>query len=74
MLLAIGQGTTGTTCLVFDAEAQLAGRAYREFAQHLPRPGWVEQDAAVIWAVTQAVAGEALDAAGLAPGELAASA
>jgi glycerol kinase len=72
MLLAIDQGTTGTTCLVFDAEAQLTGRAYREFGQHFPRPGWVEHDAAEIWAVTQAVAGEALDDAGLAPGELAA--
>jgi len=46
VILAIDQGTTGTTCLVFDAEAQLAGRAYREFAQHFPRPGWVEHDAA----------------------------
>jgi glycerol kinase len=72
MLLAIDQGTTGTTCLVFDAEAQLAGRAYREFGQHFPRPGWVEHEAAEIWAVTQAVAGEALDEAGVAPGELAA--
>ena len=45
MILAIDQGTTGTTCLVFDDEARLAGRAYREFAQHFPRPGWVEHDA-----------------------------
>src|SRR5215210_2253673 len=72
MLLAIDQGTTGTTCLVFDLDGELAGRAYREFAQHFPRPGWVEHDAAEIWEVTHAVAGEALDAAGLAPGELAA--
>jgi glycerol kinase len=70
MILAIDQGTTGTTCLVFDAEAELAGRAYREFTQHFPRPGWVEHDAAEIWEVTQAVAGEALDDAGVAPGEL----
>src|SRR5215210_2506696 len=72
MLLAIDQGTTGTTCLVFDLDAGLAGRAYREFGQHFPRPGWVEHDAAEIWAVTQAVAGEALDDAGVVPGELAA--
>ena len=70
MILAIDQGTTGTTCLVFDPEAELIGRAYREFEQHFPRPGWVEHDAAEIWTVTQAVAGEALDDAGLAPGEL----
>jgi glycerol kinase len=72
MLLAIDQGTTGTTCLVFDLEGELAGRAYREFTQHFPRPGWVEHDAAEIWTVTQAVAGEALDDAGVGPGELAA--
>ena len=64
MILAIDQGTTGTTCLVFDAQAQLAGRAYREFGQHFPRPGWVEHDAAEIWDVTRAVALEALDDAG----------
>jgi glycerol kinase len=70
MILAIDQGTTGTTCLVFDAEAELIGRAYREFAQHFPRPGWVEHDATEIWEVTHAVAGEALDDAGAGPGDL----
>jgi glycerol kinase len=70
MILAIDQGTTGTTCLVFDGSAELIGRAYREFTQHFPRPGWVEHDAAEIWEVTQAVAGEALDDAGVEVGEL----
>jgi glycerol kinase len=72
MVLAIDQGTTGTTCLVFDGDGELAGRAYREFTQHFPRPGWVEHDAAEIWQVTQAVAGEALTDAGVAVGGLAA--
>jgi glycerol kinase len=70
MILAIDQGTTGTTCLVFDAQAELIGRAYSEFAQHFPHPGWVEHDAAEIWTVTQAVAGEALTDAGVRDGEL----
>jgi glycerol kinase len=70
MILAIDQGTTGTTCLVFDTEAEMVGRSSREFTQHFPRPGWVEHDAAEIWVVTQAVAGEALDDAGCAAGEL----
>ncbi|HEV2786515.1 MAG TPA: glycerol kinase GlpK, partial [Solirubrobacteraceae bacterium] len=70
MLLAIDQGTTGTTCLVFDLDGELVGRAYREFTQHFPRPGWVEHDAAEIWDVSHAVAGEALDDAGVRPGEL----
>ncbi|MEA2220441.1 MAG: glycerol kinase, partial [Solirubrobacteraceae bacterium] len=70
MILAIDQGTTGTTCLVFDGEAQLAGRAYREFPQHFPRPGWVEHDAGEIWDTTRAVAREALDDAGVRGGDL----
>jgi glycerol kinase len=65
VILAIDQGTTGTTCLVFDERGQIGGRAYREFTQHFPRPGWVEHDAAEIWDVTRAVAREALDAAGI---------
>jgi glycerol kinase len=70
MLLAIDQGTTGTTSLVFDLEGELIGRAYREFTQHFPRPGWVEHDAGEIWEVSHAVAGEALEDAGVQPGEL----
>ncbi|MFI4984475.1 MAG: glycerol kinase GlpK [Solirubrobacterales bacterium] len=70
MILAIDQGTTGTTCLVFDEQAEPVGRAYSEFTQHFPKPGWVEHDSREIWEVTQAVAGEALSDAGIRPGEL----
>jgi glycerol kinase len=70
MILAIDQGTTGTTCLVFDSEGELIGRAYEEFEQHFPRPGWVEHDLDEIWSVTQAVAGRSLEDAGIEPGEL----
>jgi glycerol kinase len=72
MILAIDQGTTGTTCFVFDDQAEPIGRAQHELTQHFPRPGWVEHDASEIWSVTQAVAGEALDDAGVRPGDLAA--
>jgi glycerol kinase len=70
VILAIDQGTTGTTCLVFDPEGRLAGRAYSEFEQHFPRPGWVEHDAAEIWDVTRAVAAAALGDAGVVGAEL----
>ncbi len=70
MILAIDQGTTGTTCLVFDEHAEPIGRSYREFTQIFPRPGWVEHDPSEIWRVTHAVAGEALDDAGARPGDL----
>jgi glycerol kinase len=70
MILAIDQGTTGTTCLLFDGDGRLRGRAYREFTQHFPRPGWVEHDASEIWDVTRVVAHEALVSADVAAGSL----
>jgi glycerol kinase len=70
MILAIDQGTTGTNCLVFDEDAEPVGRAYREFAQHFPKPGWVEHDLREIWQTTVAVAGAALDDAGVRRGDL----
>jgi glycerol kinase len=70
MILAIDQGTTGSTCIVFDERAEPVGRAYRELAQAFPRPGWVEHEAGEIWEVTRAVAGEALADAGVRCGEL----
>ena len=65
MILAIDQGTTGTTCFVFDEHGKPLGRAYSEFEQHFPKPGWVEHDAAEIWDVTQRVAKQALEDAGV---------
>jgi glycerol kinase len=65
VILAIDQGTTGTTCIVFDREGRIAGRAYSEFEQHFPQPGWVEHDASEIWEVTRRVAAGAIDAAGI---------
>jgi len=70
VILAIDQGTTGTTCLVFDAEGRIAGRAYSEFEQYFPRPGWVEHDAGEIWEVTRRVAIEAIADAGIQGSEL----
>jgi glycerol kinase len=70
MILAIDQGTTGTTCLVFDEQGRIAGRSYSEFEQHFPRPGWVEHDAGEIWEVTRRVAVEAIVDAGIQGGDL----
>ncbi|MDQ2629898.1 MAG: glycerol kinase, partial [Actinomycetota bacterium] len=70
MILAIDQGTTGTTCLVFDDAGAVAGRAYSEFQQFFPQPGWVEHDANEIWGVTRRVAAEAIADAGIEGAEL----
>jgi glycerol kinase len=65
LILAIDQGTTGTTCLVFDPAGRVAGRAYSEFEQHFPQPGWVEHDTDEIWEVTRRVAIQAIADAGI---------
>lgn len=54
-VLAIDQGTTGTTAMIFDRAADVVSRAYSEFSQHYPRPGWVEHDPEEIWSVTEKV-------------------
>ncbi len=64
-VLAIDQGTTGSTVLIFDHEGAIKAKAYSEFTQHYPRPGWVEHDADEIWGVTHKVVGEALERAGI---------
>jgi glycerol kinase len=60
-VLAIDQGTTGSTVLVVGEDGRVLGRAYSEFTQHFPRPGWVEHDALEIWEVTRTVMREALE-------------
>src|SRR5688500_4120932 len=64
-LLAIDQGTTGSTALVLSEQAQVIGRATREFAQHFPEPGLVEHDVEEIWASVGDSVGEALKNAGV---------
>jgi glycerol kinase len=71
-VLAIDQGTTGTTALVVDGDSRVRARATAEIGQHYPRPGWVEHDPEEIWRVTLAVTGAALAGAGPAAGALAA--
>ena len=70
MILAIDQGTTGTTCLVVDEGLRVLGRGYRELPQHFPRAGWVEHDPEEIWQSVLGAAAAALEAAGLRPGDL----
>src|SRR4051812_19380542 len=51
-VLAIDAGTTGVTALVVTPEGRIAARGYQEFAQHFPRPGWVEHAPEEIWQAT----------------------
>jgi glycerol kinase len=59
LVLAIDQGTTGTTVLLFDEQEQVRGRGYREIPQRFPAPGQVEHDPEAIWASVLAALTEA---------------
>jgi len=71
LIVAIDQGTTGTTVLVLDEQLAVVGRAYKEFRQIYPRPGWVEHDPEDIWATVADTLPRALAAAGAGPEEVA---
>ena len=71
-VLAIDQGTTSTRGIVFGADLTLLSLAQREFAQHYPASGWVEHDPDDIWRTAVETARQALAAAKLRPGDIAA--
>ncbi|MBI2517534.1 MAG: glycerol kinase GlpK [Opitutae bacterium] len=52
-VLALDQGTTSSRALVFDRRGRARGAAQHEFAQHFPRPGWVEHDPRDLWETTR---------------------
>jgi glycerol kinase len=71
-ILALDQGTTSSRAIVFDHAGAVAGIAQKEFPQIFPKPGWVEHNPDDIWSTQAGVAIEALAAAKLAPGDIAA--
>ena len=66
-ILALDQGTTGSTALVMHQDGRILARTSREFAQHFPHPGWVEHDPDELFRVSVAVMREAVAAAGERP-------
>src|SRR5262245_26553672 len=59
-VVAVDQGTTGSTVLVLDRRGTVVARAYSEFTQYYPKPGWVEHDPEEIWRVTLKVLRQAV--------------
>ena len=49
LVLAIDQGTTGSTIALMDAGGRLLTSVNHEFPQIFPQPGWVEHDPDSIW-------------------------
>jgi glycerol kinase len=64
-ILALDQGTTGSTALVIDEQLRIVSKANREFAQHFPQPGWVEHHFDEIYASVLGAMGDALAQAGV---------
>jgi len=60
VVLALDQGTSGTTALVVDSDGRVIARGYAELPQYYPQPGWVEHDPEEIWATVGQAATAAL--------------
>jgi len=71
-VLAIDQGTTGSTALVLDRKLKVKAKVNREFRQIFPKPGWVEHDVEDIWESVQKSVRGALKDAGIRPKDVAA--
>ena len=67
IILAIDQGTTGTTVLLVDRGGAVIARGYAAVTQHYPRPGWVEHNPRQIWQTVLDAATQALAAGGHPP-------
>ena len=64
-ILAIDEGTTGTTSLLINSEGQVVSKAYQEVHPLYPQPGWVEQDAEELFQKAVAGAQDAIQKAGI---------
>ncbi len=64
-ILALDQGTTSCRAVIFNRKGEIVSNAQKEFAQHFPKPGWVEHDALEIWSVQAGMAAEAVTKKGL---------
>jgi len=64
-ILAVDQGTTGTTARIVDRNGVIRGRGYAKIPQYYPRPGWVEHDPSEIWAQTLQAISQAKHDAGI---------
>jgi glycerol kinase len=64
-VVAIDQGTTGSTVVVLGSDLAVLARENREVPQHYPQPGWVEHEPDEIWASVLAALDAALAKSGI---------
>ena len=72
LVLAIDQGTTGSTVLIIDTKLNVVARGYQEYRQIYPKPGWVEHDPADIWGSVESALRMALSSPGMSSDRIAA--
>ncbi|NYE05390.1 glycerol kinase [Bacillus niacini] len=70
-ILSIDQGTTSSRAILFNKQGEIVFIAQKEFTQHFPKPGWVEQNANEIWGSVLSVIAEVLSEAGIKPEQIA---
>lgn len=63
-LMGLDVGSTGCKAVVFDLEGNQLARAYREYPEIYPNPGWIELDPARVMRGVEEVIAEAAVAAG----------
>ena len=63
-VIAIDAGTTGIRSRAIPVTDGVSVSSYREFAQHFPRPGWVEHDADEIWDAVRITLADVFDRVG----------
>ena len=64
-LLALDQGTTSSRAILFDDQQNIVGISQKEFTQHYPRQGWVEQDPMEIYSSQYGVMMEVIAKSGV---------
>jgi glycerol kinase len=72
LVLALDQGTTGTTAMLVDRGIHVLASCNVEFPNHYPRPGWVEHDTREIWTSVEVATHAALAEAGVSVDRIAA--
>jgi glycerol kinase len=71
-ILAIDQGTTGTTSSIVDSTGTIIAAADLDFEQIFPQPGWVEHNPEDIWSSVEKTVKNVLNKSKIAPAQIAA--
>lgn len=69
-ILAIDQGTTGTTAILVDGTGSVIWQATQEITQYYPHPGWVEHNPEELFGSCMAVVEDLLEETEISPRQI----